>query len=58
MLGLGYLIAATSPLMVGVLRDATGGFAIPVGVVLTAAAVLCALLVLLLPKPRLSRPLA
>ena len=52
MLGLGYLIAATSPLLVGVLRDATGGFAIPVGVVLTGAAILCAFLVLLVPKPR------
>jgi len=51
MLGLGYLIAATSPLIVGVLRDSTGGFEIPVGVVLTSAAILCAALVLLLPKP-------
>jgi CP family cyanate transporter-like MFS transporter len=52
MLGLGYLIAATSPLIVGVLRDLTGGFAVPIGGVLTGAAILCAVLVLLLPKPR------
>jgi len=51
MLGLGYLMAGTSPLLIGVLRDATGGFEIPIGVVLTTSAVLCALLTLTLPKP-------
>ena len=50
MLGVGYIMAASSPLLVGALRDATGSFAIPVGGMLTAAGVACALLVLTLPK--------
>ena len=51
MLGLGYHMAGTSPLLIGVLRDATGSFELPVGVVLTGAAGLCALLALTVPKP-------
>jgi CP family cyanate transporter-like MFS transporter len=32
-LGLGYLLAATGPVIVGALRDATGGFAVPMAIV-------------------------
>ncbi|MGI9557905.1 MAG: MFS transporter, partial [Solirubrobacterales bacterium] len=52
MLGVGYLMGATSPLLVGALRDATDGFELPVGGVLTAASILCAVLVLFVSKPK------
>jgi len=55
MLGLGYLMGASSPLLIGVLRDATGGFVIPVGAGLTGAGILCALLVLFVPKSDVRR---
>jgi CP family cyanate transporter-like MFS transporter len=52
MLGLGYFLSATSPLIIGALRDATGSFELPVGGVLTAASLGCGLLVLALPRAR------
>jgi CP family cyanate transporter-like MFS transporter len=52
MLGLGYVMGASSPLLIGALRDSTDGFEIPVGAAMTGAGILCALLVLLIPKPK------
>jgi CP family cyanate transporter-like MFS transporter len=54
MLGLGYMLSAISPTLVGVLRDATGGFTVPI----TALAVLSLLGIVaaaLLPPPLWAR---
>lgn len=45
-LGLGYLMSAAAPVLVGTLRDATGGFAVPV-LVLAAFGLLCGVLAVL-----------
>ena len=51
MLGIGYLISAVGPVAVGALRDASGGFALPLGIVASSAA-LAGLLALCLPAAR------
>jgi CP family cyanate transporter-like MFS transporter len=55
MLGLGYLLSAISPTLVGVLRDATGGFTVPITglAVLSLAGLVAALM---LPPPLRARP--
>jgi CP family cyanate transporter-like MFS transporter len=59
MLGLGYLLTAFAPILVGALRDVTGGFEIPM--TLIGAAALCgAAVAFMLPAPlwRAARPAA
>jgi MFS transporter, CP family, cyanate transporter len=50
-LGLGYLMASFGPVLVGWLRDASGGFALPL-LALAAAGCASGLLALLAPAPR------
>jgi CP family cyanate transporter-like MFS transporter len=50
MLGLGYLLSAISPTLVGVLRDATGGFTVPI-TVLAVLSLLGIAVAALLPPP-------
>jgi CP family cyanate transporter-like MFS transporter len=50
MLGLGYLLSAISPTLVGVLRDATGGFTVPI-TVLAVLSLLGIVAAFLLPPP-------
>lgn len=50
MLGLGYLVSATGPVLVGMLRDATGGFVVPM-TVLASLGLIGVIVALRLPKP-------
>ena len=50
MLGLGYVLSAAAPIMVGVLRDATGGFVVPMAV-LGSVAMIGVVVAFLLPPP-------
>jgi CP family cyanate transporter-like MFS transporter len=50
MLGIGYLVSATGPILVGLLRDATGGFAVPMGV-MASLGMLGVIAALLFPPP-------
>jgi CP family cyanate transporter-like MFS transporter len=50
MLGLGYVLSAAAPIMVGVLRDATGGFVVPL-TVLGSLATIGVVIAFLLPPP-------
>jgi MFS transporter, CP family, cyanate transporter len=54
MLGLGYLLSAISPTLVGVLRDATGGFTVPI-TVLAVLSLLGIVAAFLLPPPLWAR---
>jgi CP family cyanate transporter-like MFS transporter len=54
MLGLGYLLSAISPTLVGVLRDATGGFSVPISC-LAVLSLLGILAAALLPPPLSAR---
>ena len=61
MLGLGYLLSAATPIMIGVLRDVTGGFVLPMTLLAVLAAIGIGIPFLLpSPLPRLpeSRPSA
>jgi CP family cyanate transporter-like MFS transporter len=51
MLGLGYLLAGLTPVVIGALRDVTGSLELPI-VLLAGAGFLSAVLVLLIPPPR------
>jgi MFS transporter, CP family, cyanate transporter len=50
MLGLGFLISASAPVLIGALRDASGGFELPMSL-LGSLGLTGGLLALLLPKP-------
>ncbi|MGI9557698.1 MAG: MFS transporter [Solirubrobacterales bacterium] len=50
MLGLGYLLSAATPIMIGVLRDATGGFELPM-TLLAVFASIGVVVAFLLPAP-------
>lgn len=50
MLGLGYLLSAAAPILVGMLRDATGGFTVPMAA-LGVLALLGVIVALMLPPP-------
>jgi CP family cyanate transporter-like MFS transporter len=54
MLGLGYIFSAVSPTLVGVLRDATGGFTVPM-TVLAVLSLLGIVAAFLLPPPLWAR---
>jgi CP family cyanate transporter-like MFS transporter len=50
MLGVGYLVSATGPILVGLLRDATGGFVVPM-TVLASLGMLAVIAALMFPPP-------
>lgn len=54
MLGLGYLLPAAAPILVGMLRDLTGGFAVPM-TLLGVLALIGVVVALVLPRPLESR---
>lgn len=56
MLGLGYVLSALAPLVVGLLRDLTGGFVVPM-TVLGGVALLGVVVAMMLPPPLRSHPL-